>query len=83
MWKNITDSYKKNYIFSRGCFWGVEAYPKKIPGMLMQFSGYANSGTMDNGPIFPSTKLNSQMYSVIQLLLHNVLLGESLTYRYR
>lgn len=45
----IPDNEKKldTAIFAGGCFWGVEYYMKKIPGVLTVESGYIG-GTVDN-----------------------------------
>lgn len=33
----------KNIVLAGGCFWGTEAYIKKLPGVLNTYTGYANS----------------------------------------
>ena len=35
----------KNIYLAGGCFWGVEAYMKRIPGVIDAVSGYANGKT--------------------------------------
>lgn len=42
----MTKSAKEIY-FAGGCFWGVEGYFKKVPGVLETDTGYANGKTQD------------------------------------
>ncbi len=35
----------KSIVFAGGCFWGVEAYFKRLPGVLSTKAGYANGHT--------------------------------------
>lgn len=35
----------KSIVFAGGCFWGVEAYFKNIPGVVSTKTGYANGHT--------------------------------------
>lgn len=44
--KKIPDNSREIY-FAGGCFWGVEEYFSRIPGVFDAVSGYAN-GSIDN-----------------------------------
>lgn len=38
---------KKNIYLAGGCFWGIEAYFSKLPGIVSAVSGYANGSTLN------------------------------------
>ncbi len=38
---------RKNLVFAGGCFWGVQAFARRLPGVLETVCGYAN-GTLAN-----------------------------------
>lgn len=40
----------KEIVFAGGCFWGVEEYMSRIPGVVFTKVGYAN-GTKENQPM--------------------------------
>ena len=42
---NIDNTKSKDIYLAGGCFWGIEAYVEKIPGVLDAVSGYANGNT--------------------------------------
>ena len=42
---NINNTKSKDIYLAGGCFWGIEAYVEKIPGVLDAVSGYANGNT--------------------------------------
>ena len=42
---NIDNTKSKDIYLAGGCFWGIEAYMAKIPGVLDAVSGYANGNT--------------------------------------
>ena len=42
---NINNTKSKDIYLAGGCFWGIEAYIEKIPGVLDAVSGYANGNT--------------------------------------
>ncbi|MGL4971169.1 MAG: peptide-methionine (S)-S-oxide reductase MsrA, partial [Cetobacterium sp.] len=42
--KNTNSNIYEIYL-AGGCFWGVEAYMEKIPGVIDVVSGYANGST--------------------------------------
>ena len=42
---NINNTKSKEIYLAGGCFWGIEAYVEKIPGVLDAVSGYANGNT--------------------------------------
>ena len=42
---NIDNTKSKDIYLAGGCFWGIEAYMEKIPGVLDAVSGYANGNT--------------------------------------
>ena len=42
---NIDNTKSKDIYLAGGCFWGIEAYIEKIPGVLYTISGYANGNT--------------------------------------
>ena len=37
----------KEIYYAGGCFWGVEEYFSRVPGVLNTISGYANGNTKD------------------------------------
>ncbi len=70
---------KKQIYLAGGCFWGVEAYFKKIPGVLSTDVGYANGESEDtNYHEIPQTghaetvfiEYNSNEVSLEELLSH-------------
>ncbi len=40
---------RKKICLAGGCFWGTEAYLRKLPGVLRTQVGYANSRVADPG----------------------------------
>ena len=46
----LKKAQKKNFIkriyLAGGCFWGVEAYFSKLPGVVNTLAGYANGNTL-------------------------------------
>lgn len=80
--QNLSENYKKIYL-AGGCFWGIDAYFSKLPGVISTTAGYANGknqnptyeqvSTGDTG--FAETvliKYNPKIVSLEDLLNHYV-----------